>query len=709
MSTAAAPAALTGRALSDVQSQLGPVATAWAYAHSTTRAHSSVQPPALLPVASADGAGKPLRWWQPSLTRIVVGAQAGSYWLATAHATTPINPEAAPDAPEPDEVMQLRDALAHIPGYILTLRGPEHRISYAGPKVAALLGQDVLLDRLAADVLAELQVSEALQALDNTYQTGQPFVVRELVRPGDEEAPHYFNVSLQPLRDANQQIAGVLVFGQDVTHRVRQAPPPAATAPYQELYQELVEQLPHIACISSAEGMVEYLSPQWFAYTGQVAEVLRTHDWVDALDSDDWTQVLQELPEHLRKGKPWNWSARIRRHDGEYRRHLTQMRPVRNEAGRISRWLGTMTDVQDLHPDPATADPQAVDPCEELKDALPQLVWTLKPDGAPDSLNQAALTYSGSETPRSGQAGPSMFPSEDAALALAGWQPDGRPDETWEQQSQLQRSDGEMRWFLHRAQPLRDGAGTLVQWIGTSTDIEELKQNELRLQQQNEDLARNSRELDAFVRAAANELRQPIHNLQALFGQMREAVTFHDPDANALLVMADNSLSRWNSTVNNLMQLVKAQQQHQLPPEELSLATLTREALLGLHPRLRASGGEVSTHFQSLPTVSYVRPHLLSIITNLLSNSIQQHDPSRPLRLRLESKPSPNGRAQLVVQDNGLGIALPRGGSRSSRLHSQAPGSGADLYLIHRIVEDHGGRLDVESVPGEGTTFCVTL
>lgn len=712
----ASSAVLVGRLLHDVQSQLGPVATAWSYAYSVARSAPWAQPPVLLPVASLSGSDLKVRWWQPSLTRLSLGANDTTYWLATAHSTTPVVPTAPPAPPqaatsvastataaESNEAAQLRDALAHVPGYIITLHGPEHRITYAGPKVAALLGQDQLLGRPVVDVLAELQSTDALQALNNTYQTGQATAARELMLPDANHAPRYFNVSLQPLRDANQQIIGVLVFGQDVTNRVRTTPTPVA-APY----QDIVENSPQITSISSAEGVVEFLSPQWFAYTGQPVEALHNHDWVDALDSADWARVLQDFPEHLSKGEPWSWEARIRRHDGEYRQHVAHMIPDRNEAGRISRWFGTITDVQDQQPNPPSPAAPDNDPCQDLTDTLPQLLWTARPDGSPDTMNRAAQTYIGPEAQQRGQQqNQSVVPGQDVIQALLERQPILKPDEIWEHQSQLRRHDGEMRWFLHRAQPLHDQDGKIVKWYGSSTDIQDLKQATLELKQQNESLIRSNRELDAFVQTAASDLRQPIHNLQALFGQMREAVTFHDPDANALLVMADNSLSRWNSTVRNLMQLVKAQEQQKLPPEELSLATLTREALLGLHPHLRASGGEVSTHFQSLPTVSYVRPHLLSIITNLLSNSIRQHDPSRPLRLRLESKPSPTGRAQLVVQDNGLGLEPSRGGSRAAR--SSVTNSSAGLYLIHRIVEDHGGRLEVESVPGEGTTFCVTL
>jgi PAS domain S-box-containing protein len=698
--------ALIGRPLLDVQAQLGAVATAWAYAHSVVRLVPWGQPPTLLPVASSAGPGLEPRLWQPSLTRIDLGDQTVTHWLATAHITTLAAPAGAttpPATPKAEEVTQLRDTLAHIPGYVVTLHGPEHRISYAGPTVAALLGQSQLLGRLATNVLADMQASDALQALTYTYQTGQP-ITQELALPDASNQLRNFRISLQPLRDANQQVSGVLVFGQEVSIPASQAAT-ASTTPSQDTNEHLSQ----ITSISSAEGVVEYLSPQWFRYTGQPPEALSTHDWVDALDPEDWARILHELPEHLRKGEPWSWDAHIRRHDGEYRRHIAHMVPTRDANGRIVRWLGTMTDVQDLPPASDSTSANAPDPCRELTDTLPQLLWTLSPDGTTGTMNKAAASFLPSETQLSaGESVPSLFPGTDVVQALTEQRYSFGPEDTWEYQSQLRRHDGEMRWFLHRAQPLRNAEGQIVKWYGSSTDIEALKQEMAQLLLQNKKLTRSNQELDAFVKSAADELRQPIHNLQALFGQMREAVTFHDPDANALLVMADSSLSRWNATVRNLTQLVKAQEQNQLPPEELSLATLTREALLGLHPHLRASGGEVSTHFQSLPTVSYVRPHLLSIITNLLSSSIKQHDPSRPLRLRLESKPGPAGRAQLVVQDNGLGLEPSRVAGRTSR-SPQPTNSAAGLYLINRIVEDHGGSFDVESVPGQGTTFRVTL
>lgn len=698
LSSSEAQTALTGQLLSSVQAQLGAVATAWAYAHSVVRSSPRMDPPALLPVAA--GPDRNSQWWQPVLKRVSGNAGALPYWLATAQPTT----AAAPAAPEPEfsseEVTLLRDALAHLPGYVATLRGPEHIVSYAGANVTTLLGQRELLGRSAAAILSATDASGVLRALDHTYQTGRSFVGRELLVPGTEAEPHFLNLSLQPLRDAEHNITGVLVFGQDVTKRVVKPAAPAAPASV----QDLAAQLPQITCFSSAEGVIEYFNPMWYAYTGQTADVLTSHDWVDALNADDWGVAIQELPTHLAKGEPWSFAARIRRHDGQYRRHLVHMVPVRNDLGRIVHWFGTMTDIEDIRPDTGE---QTQDSFRILADALPQFIWTLKPDGTPDYLNKVAEVYLGLTLQElTQQGGRHLVPEEQYAQLEADLQRNLRSGESWELESQVRRHNGELRWFLHRAQPLRDAAGDVVKWCGTSTDIQNTKQAEQQLQEQ----IRRNRELDGFVQSAANELRQPIDNLQALFGELRKAVTFHDPDADALLTMVDSSLSRWSSTVRNLVRLVQVQEQQKLPREELSLAKVTREALLELHPHLRATGGEVSTDFQSLPVVSYVRPHLLSILTQLLSNSLRYHDPARPLRLRLESKAGPAGRVQLMVQDNGLGMDLPRQGTRLfQRFHPQATGPGMGLYLVHRIVEANGGRLEVESVPGKGTTFCVTL
>jgi PAS domain S-box-containing protein len=115
----------------------------------------------------------------------------------------------------------------------------------------------------------------------------------------------------------------------------------------------------------------------------------------------------------------------------------------------------------------------------QMIDTIPTLAWCCLPDGTTEFLNQRWLDYTGL--------------SAEEALAW-GWQRPVHPEDlgksmkTWlahlasgepgEEEARVRRVDGEYRWFLFRAEPVRDERGTVVRWYGTNTDIEDLKRAE---------------------------------------------------------------------------------------------------------------------------------------------------------------------------------------------------------------------------------------
>ena len=112
-----------------------------------------------------------------------------------------------------------------------------------------------------------------------------------------------------------------------------------------------------------------------------------------------------------------------------------------------------------------------------LADALPQIVWMMQPDGQHTHFNQHWLDYSGAslQDSLSGGWGRSVHPDDRAQVAALWAQARGR-NEVCEVECRLRRADGRYRWMLGRTVPQRDAAGHLVGWVGTLTDIDELKQ-----------------------------------------------------------------------------------------------------------------------------------------------------------------------------------------------------------------------------------------
>ena len=228
----------------------------------------------------------------------------------------------------------------------------------------------------------------------------------------------------------------------------------------------------------------------------------------------------------------------------------------------------------------------------------------------------------------------------------------------------------------------------------------------------NRQLQRTNQDLDNFVYAASHDLKQPINNLVGLFDELRHVIRFVDPEEELLLPMVDDSLRQLGNTVDDLALVGQVQQNVQLPTETVALRELTLEVLQTLQPQVHAARARITTDFAAAPTVQYSRANLRTILLNLLSNALKYNDPARPCRIHL-SLWKQAGAPVLLVEDNGLGFDVQRHQDELfqlfRRFHTHTEGTGVGLYLVHRIVQGNGGRIEVESEVGEGSTFRVYL
>ncbi len=138
--------------------------------------------------------------------------------------------------------------------------------------------------------------------------------------------------------------------------------------------------------------------------------------------------------------------------------------------------------------------PQAEDELRAIIDNAPVFLWSDLPDGYCDFLNQRWLTYFNLSLQDAQGAGwATLLHPDDAAHHLESWQKSVATGIPFETEARFRRPDGEFRWFLNRANPLRDKTGKIVKWYGTNIDIENLKRTERRLRQSEANLAEAQR------------------------------------------------------------------------------------------------------------------------------------------------------------------------------------------------------------------------
>ena len=112
-------------------------------------------------------------------------------------------------------------------------------------------------------------------------------------------------------------------------------------------FRELVECLPQPIWTCLPEGECDYLSPQWMSYTGMPAAGQLGHGWTRQVHSEDRQMAIEQWQEALARAQPFDSEFRLRRADGTYRWFHAHASPLRDNAGRLLRWLGTFTEIHD--------------------------------------------------------------------------------------------------------------------------------------------------------------------------------------------------------------------------------------------------------------------------------------------------------------------------------------------------------------------------
>jgi signal transduction histidine kinase len=172
-----------------------------------------------------------------------------------------------------------------------------------------------------------------------------------------------------------------------------------------------------------------------------------------------------------------------------------------------------------------------------------------------------------------------------------------------------------------------------------------------------------------------------------------------------------DAVERFKRTIGHLAEVSKLQKEHTPTTASVNLAAVIEDVHQDLVLQLQAVGAKLVVDVPALPAIQFSEKNLRSIIYNLLSNAIKYHSPDRTPHIDVRAHIRV-GYTVLEVHDNGLGLApahLPRLFTMFQRFHDHVEGTGIGLYMVKRMIENAGGRIEVHSQLGAGTTFFVFL
>jgi len=668
--------------------------------------------------------------------------------------------------------LRLRRLFEQAPAAFALLEGPDLAFRELNGAYQQLFPGRRLLGLPVIEALPELKDQPVHDIMRNVYSTGETFEGKEILVPmarhqGQPLEDIYWSFIYQALFDAQGKISGLLIFALDVTESVeaRRQIERSAEA-LQAMNRELEERVrSRTEELQRARGEAERQSRRLESLFMQAPApicILEGPELVYGLVNPSYAQlfpgrrllgkpILEALPE-IKRNPVYRtfrnvYETGIAHEEAEllipiarpgdealqdrYFRYVQQAR--HDEQGKVDGVAVFALEVTEQVKGRKIAE-ESAEQFLFMANAMPQMVWTARADGAVAYCNQKWLDYTG-------------LPADE--LMGWGWKGSIHPDD-WEEnakewrqsvatggefelEQRIRGKDGEYRWHLSRGVAHRDEQGAITKWVGTNTDIHDQKLTEQALQEltreltganasihaSNEHLGAANRQLthinsdlDNFIYTASHDLKTPISNIERLLEVLLQELPEESRrlgEVKRITAMMQGAVDRFKRTIANLTEITKLQKDNIQEATPVILAAVVEEVRHDLGQMLTEHGARVETALEGCPPIPFSEKNLRSIVYNLLSNAAKYRHPGRAPLVRVGCREEA-GYLVLTVQDNGLGMSPVQQGQLFTmfrRFHDHVDGSGIGLYMVKRIVDNAGGRIEVESKEGEGTVFSV--
>ncbi len=271
--------------------------------------------------------------------------------------------------------------------------------------------------------------------------------------------------------------------------------------------------------------------------------------------------------------------------------------------------------------------------------------------------------------------------------------------------------DGQRTHVDANGAPTFDPEDRLVGSVLVLHDVTERERAERQIRQRTEELARSNRDLEQFAYVASHDLQEPLRAVAGPLQLLQRRYQGQlDARADEFIGHAVDGATRMQTLIDDLLsysRVGRLEDPKQAVPAEQALEF----ALKNLAVVIDETGAQIE--HEALPVVQAISSQLALLFQNLIGNAIKFRSKERTPVIRVRAEPL--GREwRFLVADNGIGISeqyFERIFVIFQRLHTRReyPGTGLGLALCKRIVEHHGGKIWVESTPGEGTTFYFTV
>ncbi len=216
---------------------------------------------------------------------------------------------------------------------------------------------------------------------------------------------------------------------------------------------------------------------------------------------------------------------------------------------------------------------------------------------------------------------------------------------------------------------------------------------------------------ETFIYSVSHDFRGPLNNMIALIEMLKSALSENDKDDADILVEKIQGLTQSLKTlIGELTEITKIETNPNEPPAFVDIQKLLQEVRFTLKDQIYSSKAKIVTDF-AVSKLTFPKKNLRSILYNLLSNAIKFSAPDTIPQILVKTEKSGDF-TLLSVKDSGVGIEKEKQRDifvKFTRLRPQIEGTGIGLFIISKMISSYGGKIEVKSEVGKGTTFKIYI
>jgi two-component system CheB/CheR fusion protein len=590
------------------------------------------------------------------------------------------------------------------------LKGEDYKVELANDSYLQMIEQDKdFIGKPIFDSLPELETQGIKELFDEVIASGEPYYGKEVevkINRKNKSKQGYYNFVYQPMHDGNPDIVGVMVIAAEVTEQVLAH---KKVKESEQKYNEMIQSSPSKIAILEGEDFILTVANE--SILGQLDrgnEIIGKPflDSIPELEEQGLGDILREV---YKSGKPHE-AHEVPIHlikDGkkEISYYNFVYQPQRDVEGTIMG-VAIIANVVTAQAEFNKEIQESEARYHQMTDLMPDMIINANVDGEVFYYNKCWIDFTGWDLKKLKKNGwKELIHPEDLPAAEKNWTNAVKTGNEYEMELRILDKNGDYKWHISRAIPIKNEAGKIIMWVGATTEIHKLKEEEKRK--------------EGFLKMVSHELKTPITSIKG-YTQLLLSLMEGDAETKWESLPIKPSLQRIDSQITRLTRLISEMldidrikdSQLQLQSELFNFNELVTDTVEDIEYAYKNI--HVSVQVDSICQVNADRDRIGQVLINFITNAIKYSPDDQNIEIKVFQ--TDDTTVSVSVKDHGIGIEeqdqqniFKRFYRVTGKNEETFSGFGIGLYLAKEIIERHDGQVSVKSKKGEGSTFIFTL